>query len=157
MSTPPGPQDPGQHSGGGYGATPPPPGGYGGSTPPPPGGGYGGPPAPPSYGGGEYGGGGGGYGGGTEKNSLGVWALVLGIVSILCCGIGVLAGIPAVILGRKSKEAAAQGQANNGTLGNVGMILGWIGIVLGVLYLLWLFAFGGLAMLQQGGFAGATY
>lgn len=62
------------------------------------------------------------------KNNLGVWALVLGIVSLVCCGL--LAGIPAIILGKKSKEAQAQGVATNGNLGNVGYILGIIGTVL---------------------------
>jgi hypothetical protein len=67
--------------------------------------------------------------GNTSKNKLGVWALVLGIVSILCCGL--LAGIPAIILGLNSKKAQAQGLATNGNLGNVGFILGIIGSVLG--------------------------
>jgi hypothetical protein len=62
------------------------------------------------------------------KNSLGIWALVLGIVSLVCC-LGLLAGIPAIILGKKSKEAGAQGLATNGNLGNVGFILGIIGTV----------------------------
>lgn len=62
------------------------------------------------------------------KNSLGVWALVLGILSLVCCGL--LAGIPAIILGKKSKDAGAQGLATNGNLGNVGFILGIIGSIL---------------------------
>jgi putative exporter of polyketide antibiotics len=66
-----------------------------------------------------------------EKNSLGVWALVLGILSIVCCGL--VAGIPAIILGNNSKKAAAEGRATNGTLGNVGFILGIVGTVLGTL------------------------
>ena len=93
--------------------TPPPP-------PPPP------PPAVPPPPGGFY-----GAAGNTSKNNLGVWALVLGIVSILCCG--VLAGIPAIILGLNSKKAQARGLATNGNLGNVGFILGIIGSVLGTI------------------------
>jgi hypothetical protein len=84
----------------------------------------------------------------TEKNSLGVWALVLGIVSIACCGF--LAGIPAVILGNKSREAAAMGLADNGTMGTVGMVLGWVGVAAGVLGLIWGVLGGGLAFLQSG-------
>ncbi|WP_024288557.1 DUF4190 domain-containing protein [Cellulomonas sp. KRMCY2] len=99
-----------------YGAQPP-AYGYGGQPPA-----YGGPPA--------Y-----GYGGGTEKNNLGTWALVLGILSIVCCGF--LTGIPAVIIGNNSKKAAAQGLANNGNLGNIGMILGWVGIGLSVIGIIW--------------------
>jgi len=72
----------------------------------------------------------------SSKNSLGVWALVLGILSILCCGL--FAGIPAIILGNSSKKAGAAGLATNGNLGNVGFILGIIGVALsllgGVLY-----------------------
>lgn len=108
------------------------------------GGGYSAPPPPPGY----YGGGPGApMFGGTEKNNLGVWALVLGILGIVCCG--VFTAIPAVILGNKSKEAAAQGQATNGGLGQAGVVLGWVGIVFGILYLLWLFVFGGLAVISE--------
>lgn len=107
--------------GGGYSA-PPPPGYYGGAS------------GAPMY-------------GGTEKNNLGVWALVLGILGLVCCGF--FTAVPAIILGKKSKEAAAQGQATNGALGQAGLVLGWIGIAFGVLYLLWLFAFGGLAVISE--------
>lgn len=69
-------------------------------------------------------------GGSTAKNNLGTWALVLGIVSILCCGL--FAGIPAIILGMNSKKAASQGLATNGNLGNIGFILGIIGCALSV-------------------------
>jgi hypothetical protein len=74
------------------------------------------------------------YGGSTAKNKLGTWALVLGILSILCCGF--LAGIPAIILGLNSKKAAEQGLATNGNIGNVGFILGIIGCALSVLGLI---------------------
>lgn len=72
-----------------------------------------------------------GMGGGTQKNSLGTWALVLGIVSIVCCGF--IAGIPAIFIGRASEKAQAEGLATNGNLGKVGFILGIIGSVLGLL------------------------
>lgn len=75
-----------------------------------------------------------------EKNSLGVWALVLGILSIVCCGL--FTGIPAIILGNNSKKAAAEGRANNGNLGNVGFILGIVGTVLGTLGLIFALANG---------------
>jgi hypothetical protein len=135
MSLPGGPQDPystpQQPAGGVPVPPPPPPTPYGAPVAPPapygapaPGyGGYGQPPAMPPT----------GYGpvGGTEKNGLGTWALILGILSIVC--IGLFGGIPAVILGKSSKKAQALGQANNANLGNIGMILGWIGIALSVL------------------------
>ncbi len=84
------------------------------------------PPQPPMPGQPAY-----GAGPSDAKNGLGTWALVLGILSIVCCGL--LAGIPAIIVGQKSKEAAAQGLATNGNLGQVGFILGIIGSVLSVL------------------------
>ncbi|WP_052022518.1 DUF4190 domain-containing protein [Actinotalea ferrariae] len=139
MSNPTGPQDPygqqgdgsswqgqgGAHAGGdmggGYSAPPPPPGYYGGSA--------GGPMYP-----------------GTEKNNLGVWALVLGIVGVVCCS---FTAIPAIILGNKSKEAAAQGLANNGSFGQAGVILGWVGVALLLLGLVWVFALGGLAVISE--------
>jgi hypothetical protein len=67
----------------------------------------------------------------NEKNKLGVWALVLGILSILCCGF--FTGIPAIILGINGKKAAEEGRASNGSLANVGFILGIIGCALSVL------------------------
>jgi hypothetical protein len=71
------------------------------------------------------------FGASEQKNNLGVWALVLGILSIVCCGW--IAGVPAIILGNNSKKAAEAGLATNGNLGNVGFILGIIGTVLGVI------------------------
>jgi hypothetical protein len=82
--------------------------------PPPPGGGYGQQP---------------GYGAPQPQNSKkAVWALVLGILSILCCGL--LAGIPAVILGRQAKQEGGGGMAT------AGEILGYIGIALSVLWII---------------------
>lgn len=134
MSNPTGPQDPysTQPPGDGYGAQPPAGGGYGAPPPPP----------PPSYSGGP-----GGAMPGGEKNSLGVWSLVLGIVGILCCGF--FTGIPAIIIGKKSKEAQAAGLANNGGLGQAGLVLGWISVGLGILSLVWVFGLGGLAYLSD--------
>ena len=60
------------------------------------------------------------------KNSLGVWSLVLGIVSVLGCGL--ITGIPAIIIGHKSRKAQQEGQADNGGMGLVGIITGWVGI-----------------------------
>jgi hypothetical protein len=82
--------------------------------PPPP------PPAPMPMGGGAD----------ISKNNLGTWALVLGIVGIVCCG---PAAIAAIFVGNSSKKAAAQGLANNGNLGQIGFILGIVGVVLWVL------------------------
>ena len=85
---------------------------------------------------------------GMEKNNLGTWALVLGIVSFVCCGL--FAGIPAIILGMQSRTAARLGQANNGGMGTAGVVLGWISVASTILGLLWLFAFGGWALVNDG-------
>jgi hypothetical protein len=60
------------------------------------------------------------------KNGLGVWSLVLGILAVLGCGL--LTGIAAIITGHKSRKAQREGQADNGTMGLVGIITGWVGI-----------------------------
>ncbi|MDO4243871.1 MAG: hypothetical protein Q4C85_08975 [Actinomyces sp.] len=70
----------------------------------------------------------GGYNGGTEKNSLGGWALGLGIASIVCCG--PLTGIPAIILGILGLQAAKEGRATNNALSIIGIALGAMGIIL---------------------------
>ena len=129
MSTPNGPQDPYQPSGENpYGQQPP---AYGQQPPAygqqPPAYGQQGYPAAPSYPSAP------GYYGtsGTEQNSLGVWALVLGIAGFVC--LGILGWIPSIILGKKAKAAAAAGRANNPGLGTAGVVMGWIGVVLTVI------------------------
>lgn len=112
----PGPYPQGQY-GPGPGQAPPPPSYYGGIPEAP---------RPPS---------GPGSMPGTEQNSLGVWALVLGIASFVC-GFGFITGIPAIILGRKAQQAEREGRANNGSLGTAGVVLGWIAVVLSALAVL---------------------
>ena len=93
---------------------------------------YGGPPPaapPPAPGGYEP----------YPQNSLGVWSLVLGIVSLVMCGL--FTGIPAIIVGNKAKAAVRAGQANNEGLATGGVITGWIGTILSVLGLvIWVIA-----------------
>ena len=112
--------------------TPPPPppppggGGYGSAPPPPGGGGYGAaPPPPPGYGP--------GYGPKPGNNSKAVWALVLGILGLLCCGF--FTGIPAIILGKQAQneiDRAGGIQAGRG-MATAGFVLGIIACVWGVL------------------------
>ena len=63
----------------------------------------------------------------TEKNSLGGWALGLGIAGLVCCG--VFTGIPAIILGYNGMQAADQGRATNKGVATAGLVLGVISIV----------------------------
>src|SRR3954466_7579679 len=88
---------------------------------------YDAPPPPPQS---PYGG---GYGQPPASSSnKPVWALVCGILGILCCG---LLGIPAIILGR---QAAAEGQP--GGMAKAGEILGYVALGLMVLGLVLLAA-----------------
>ena len=87
-------------------------------------------PQPPQYGT-PY-----GYTAPPEKNALGVWSLVLGILSIVMlfsCLVGFLAGIPAVITGHLSRKAQREGLADNGGMGLAGLIMGWVTIGLTIL------------------------
>ncbi len=83
------------------------------------------------------------YGGGepqnTSGNIFGILSLVFGILSIvICClyGVGILSGIGAIILGIQGKKKADAGLANNRTLANVGFILGIVGAVISLIYLI---------------------
>jgi hypothetical protein len=89
------------------------------------------PPPDPSY----------GYGYGAPRTSQkAVWALVTGLIGLLCCS---PAGIVALILGNSAKkEIAASGGAETGAgMAQAGVILGIIAIVLMVLGII-LFATG---------------
>jgi hypothetical protein len=91
---------------------------------------YDAPPPPPQS---PYG----GYGQPPASNSnKPVWALVCGILGILCCG---LLGIPAIILGR---QAAAEGQP--GGMAKAGEVLGYVAVGLMILGMV-LFAVGALS------------
>jgi putative exporter of polyketide antibiotics len=59
------------------------------------------------------------------KNPQATWALVLGILSIVCCG--VFAGIPAIILGNNGKKIAEQNGVGRG-MAQAGFILGIVSI-----------------------------
>lgn len=68
-----------------------------------------------------------------QTSSNAVLALILGILSILCCGF--LAGIPAIILGRAEMKAVDEGRTaeSNRGLAKAGFIMGIIGAVLSCL------------------------
>ena len=86
----------------------------------------------------------GAYGGGFydprryEGNSLGGWSLGLGIASIFanCLYFGIFLGVPAVVLGVKGMRAADEGRATNKGLSIAGVVLGCIGSVISILFLL---------------------
>ena len=81
-----------------------------------------------------------------SKNWMGILSLVAGILGILgaCCGFfGLLWPAVAIIVGVLSKKAAANGEATNGNLGNIGFILGIVGAVIALLVGIVLFAING--------------
>ena len=70
------------------------------------------------------------------KNSLAIWSLVLGIISVvgfwaLC---PFLAAIGAVVTGHQARGAVGRGQANNGTMAIWGLVLGYVGLGLSAVY-----------------------
>ena len=81
------------------------------------------PPPPPPPGAGGY-----GYVQ-QQTNKKAIWALVLGLLSLVCCGL--FAGIPAIILGNMAKcEIDASGGLQSGRGKAVaGFVLGIIGVV----------------------------
>jgi hypothetical protein len=91
---------------------------------------------------------------GYPKNGLGVWSLVLGILSMVC--FGPFAGIPAIITGVLGRKAVATNQANNGGLALAGIILGAVGCAFWVLAFFAGFA-DGFADGFSDGYSGSTY
>ncbi len=100
------------------GAPPPPPGGWGAGAPPPPPGGSGpygyGPPAVPA------------------NNSKATTSLVLGIISIFCCGFVV--GVIAIVLGilARNEIEASNGTQGGSNLAVAGIVLGALGVLSGL-------------------------
>lgn len=99
--------------------------------PPPP------PPPPSGPGGGGMGPGGYGYTP-PQTNQKALWAMILGILGLVLCGI--FAGIPALILGNQAKKeiAMAGGMQTGAGMAKAGVILGWISVAFTVVALLFL-------------------
>ncbi|MBW1601567.1 DUF4190 domain-containing protein [Streptomyces sp. JJ66] len=132
-----GPQDPGP-GGGGYGY----PGGGQGGPPRYGDGGTGGPGGPGDpYGPGPGGYGGQGYGGPppSPKNGFGIAALVLGIIAVLLFWTaigGILLGLLAVIFGILGWRRKKRGEATNGGMSIIGLVLGAVAIIGSVIVLI---------------------
>ena len=77
-----------------------------------------------------------------------VTILVLGVVGLLCCN---LTAPVAWVLGWLELRDIRQGTAppQDQSFAQIGMVLGIVGTVLLVFALLWMFAFGGLAMMSM--------
>jgi hypothetical protein len=63
------------------------------------------------------------------RNNLGVWSLVLGIASVVLA-LGVVTGIPAIIVGNQGRRAVRAGEANNERTALTGVVLGWISLAI---------------------------
>ncbi|PUB25348.1 uncharacterized protein DUF4190 [Promicromonospora sp. AC04] len=63
------------------------------------------------------------------RNSLGVWSLVLGIASIVLA-LGIVTGIPAIIIGNQGRRAVRAGEANNEGMALTGVVLGWLSLAI---------------------------
>jgi hypothetical protein len=65
-----------------------------------------------------------------------IWSLVLGILSLTC--LGLIAGIPAVILGNvgKKKILASGGAIRGSGLATAGLVMGWVSIGLSAAFIL---------------------
>jgi Domain of unknown function (DUF4190) len=84
-------------------------------------------------------------------NKFGLWSMILGIVSLLCCGI--FAAVPAVILGLQARKKVEAGTANNGGMATAGIILGALGIVFTIIGFA-IFAANGFSMSRSASFGG---
>ena len=86
-----------------------------------PAGGYGQPPAQPN-------------------NTLGLIAMITGIVGIvlaICCSfLGVIVGAAAVVLGFLGRKKVQEGQANNDGQAKAGLICGIVAVVLGIVMII---------------------
>ena len=94
------------------------------------------PPPPPGYGQNPY-----GSPQAQGTNQKAIWALVLGIVGLLCCG---PLGIGAIILGRNAQTEIAQTGQQGAGLAKAGFVLGIIALVFLVINLILLATGGGL-------------
>jgi hypothetical protein len=65
-------------------------------------------------------------------NRLGVAALVLGIMGMLCFLF--VGGIPAIILGTKGRKAVRAGRADNDGVAIAGIVTGWIAVAFGLFW-----------------------
>jgi len=84
---------------------------------------------------------GGGMGPGSPQqpsNGMGLASMIVGIVSIplACCGLGLLGGIVAIVLGFLGKGKADRGEATNRGQALAGIITGAVAIGLGVLWII---------------------
>lgn len=66
----------------------------------------------------------------AQPQSKAVWALVLGILAVLCC-CGCFTGIPACIVGKLELDAISRGELpeDGKTMAIIGIVFGALGII----------------------------
>jgi uncharacterized protein DUF4190 len=71
----------------------------------------------------------------TRTNSKATWALILGIVGMVLCG--VFAGIPAIVLGHQARKEtdSSRGTQEGRGMATAGFVLGIVSTVASVLYI----------------------
>lgn len=100
-----------------------------------------------------------GYAAPPPKNALGVWSLVLGILSVIMlfsCFVGFLAGIPAVITGHLSRKAQKEGLADNAGMALAGIITGWVTLGLTLLAIIGIAIAFSIPEFREGFFSGTS-
>ncbi|MEH0974631.1 DUF4190 domain-containing protein [Micromonospora sp. CPCC 205546] len=77
---------------------------------------------------------------GQQQNTLGLVSMILGIASIplVCCYLGIPLGLAALVTGWLGKQKATRGLADNNGQALAGMICGAVGVVLGLLQIVFL-------------------
>ena len=102
---------------------------YGTPPPPPPGGRYGGPGQPygqqPGFGGQQP----------PQTSGMAIISLVTRILGLLCCG-SLLFSIAALVLGYLGKKEIDEGRKTGKGMAMAGLILGAIGVVLGIIWII---------------------
>lgn len=68
----------------------------------------------------------------AARNALGVWSLVLGSASFLLF-LGVLTGVPAILVGNNGRRAVRAGEADNGRIATAGVLLGWASVAVSLI------------------------
>jgi Domain of unknown function (DUF4190) len=73
------------------------------------------------------------YGPQTDNN-MGLWAMILGIISLFACGF--ILGIPAILMGVSGRRKAEAGLATNDGQAQAGIVLGSISTVISAIGLI---------------------